>query len=139
MPLAPLEAVESQEVSGLLLTHLILWAITLLAIFVTGAKLQRSIDERDQARREARTLSGLLPICSHCKKIRDSEGEWQPLESYIAGHSEADFSHGLCPECLEKYYQRFARSSKPPCPLSPRPQKTGPGEPGPAVRPGGLV
>ncbi len=109
VPLAPLEAVESQEVSGLLLTHLILWAITLLAIFVTGAKLQRSIDERDQARREARTLSGLLPICSHCKKIRDSEGEWQPLESYIAGHSEADFSHGLCPECLEKYYPEIRK------------------------------
>ncbi|MBB6479442.1 PAS domain-containing protein [Spirochaeta isovalerica] len=52
-------------------------------------------------RQEQRTkiLEGLLPICSKCKKIKDSEGEWQELETYIEKHSEALFTHGLCPEC----------------------------------------
>jgi len=104
VPLASLEATERHELFGLFISHLFLWAATLLAIFVTGAKLQRRINERDLAREEAKTLSGLLPICSHCKKIRDDEGEWQVLEEYISHHSEADFSHGLCPECLAKYY-----------------------------------
>lgn len=104
VPLALLQADASHEVMGLILTHLILWAVTMLAMLVVAVKLQRRITERDQARREAKTLSGLLPICSYCKKIRDSKGQWQPLEDYIAGHSEADFSHGLCPECVEKYY-----------------------------------
>ena len=53
---------------------------------------------------EVKTLSGLLPICSSCKKIRDDNGYWNQLETYIRDHSEADFSHGLCPDCAEKLY-----------------------------------
>ena len=53
---------------------------------------------------EVKTLSGLLPICSHCKKIRDDKGYWNQIESYIHEHSEAEFSHGVCQECAEKYY-----------------------------------
>lgn len=52
-------------------------------------------------RQKDKALSGILPICSYCKKIRDSEGIWNQLESYIVSHSEALFSHGLCPECKE--------------------------------------
>lgn len=54
--------------------------------------------------RELQELRGLLPICSHCKRIRNDQGNWEQLESYISHHSRADFSHGLCPECLRKYY-----------------------------------
>ncbi len=54
--------------------------------------------------REARVLSGLLPICSFCKKIRDQSGGWQPLEIYISEHSEALLSHSLCPECTQAHY-----------------------------------
>jgi len=50
------------------------------------------------------TLRGLLPICTHCKKIRDDRGDWSPLEVYVRAHSDAEFSHGLCPECLETKY-----------------------------------
>ncbi len=50
------------------------------------------------------TLSGLLPICANCKKIRDDQGYWNQIESYIRKHSKADFSHGICPECLDKLY-----------------------------------
>jgi len=53
---------------------------------------------------QIKTLSGLLPICSYCKKIRDDRGYWSLLESYIENHSEVSFSHGMCPECSEKLY-----------------------------------
>lgn len=49
-------------------------------------------------------LGGLLPICSHCKKIRDDSGYWNELEKYISDHSDAEFSHAICPSCLAKYY-----------------------------------
>jgi hypothetical protein len=54
--------------------------------------------------REARVLGGLLPICSFCKKIRDQDGGWHPLELYITEHSEALLSHSLCPECTAAHY-----------------------------------
>ena len=54
-----------------------------------------------------KTLRGLLPICSSCKKIRDDKGYWNQIETYIATHSEAEFSHGLCPACAEKLYPGF--------------------------------
>jgi hypothetical protein len=53
---------------------------------------------------EIRTLRAILPICSNCKKIRDDEGYWQEVESYISSHSETVFSHGICPECARKLY-----------------------------------
>ena len=53
---------------------------------------------------EVRTLKGLLPICAGCKKIRDEEGQWQPLEKYVSLHSNAEFSHGLCDECIQRLY-----------------------------------
>lgn len=96
------------ENKSVIATHLVFWIATMLAMIWVAMRLQRHIDERDQARREVHTLSGLLPICSHCKKIRDDQGEWQVLEQYIAGHSEADFSHGLCPECVARYYPEVA-------------------------------
>jgi hypothetical protein len=46
----------------------------------------------------------MLPICASCKKIRDDKGYWKQIESYIRDHSEAEFSHGICPECAEKFY-----------------------------------
>jgi PAS domain S-box-containing protein len=56
---------------------------------------------------EVKTLRGFLPICSHCKKIRDDEGYWNQIELYIQKHSETEFSHGICPECAKKYYPDF--------------------------------
>ena len=50
------------------------------------------------------TLSGLLPICARCKKIRDEKGYWNNLEEYIQTHSDASFSHGMCAECSDKLY-----------------------------------
>ncbi len=61
--------------------------------------------------REIRELSGLIPICSNCKKIRDDLGYWHQVESYIQKHTDAQFSHGLCPECLETLYGPYLRES----------------------------
>jgi HAMP domain-containing protein len=63
--------------------------------------LQKALDE-------VKTLSGLLPICSFCKKIRDDQGYWEQMEAYLRRHSGAQFSHGICPECLRKNYPDFA-------------------------------
>lgn len=56
---------------------------------------------------ELQALRGLNSICSHCKSIRDGSGEWQPIEQYLIRHPDAEFSHGLCPECLEKHYPSY--------------------------------
>ena len=71
--------------------------------------------ERDalrQALSEVKDLSGLLPICSSCKKIRDDEGYWNQIESYIKEHSEAGFTHGICPECMKKLYPEFVKDER---------------------------
>jgi len=62
------------------------------------------IVELKDALRKVKTLSGFLPICASCKKIRDDSGYWNQIESYIKAHSDAEFSHSLCPECAKKLY-----------------------------------
>lgn len=65
------------------------------------------ISELKDAITRVRTLSGLLPICASCKKIRDDRGYWNQIELYIREHSEAEFSHGICPDCAKKIYSEF--------------------------------
>lgn len=67
-------------------------------------KLRQEKEKVEQALEQVNQLSGLLPICMHCKKIRDDTGYWNKIESYIQKHSEAEFSHGICEECLKKFY-----------------------------------
>lgn len=62
------------------------------------------IVELQQALEHVKVLSGLLPICSHCKKIRDDKGYWNQIDTYIQEHSDARFSHGICRECAQKHY-----------------------------------
>ena len=63
----------------------------------------RLIIELQEALATVKTLTGLIPICAWCKNIRDDEGYWQQVEQYIAKHSNAEFTHGMCPKCMEKY------------------------------------
>ncbi len=65
---------------------------------------ERLIQELQAALENVKTLSGLLPICSHCKKIRDDKGYWNRIESYISAHSSARFTHGMCPDCTRKHF-----------------------------------
>jgi YesN/AraC family two-component response regulator len=65
---------------------------------------EKMITELQDALAKIRRLSGMLPICSSCKKIRDDKGYWKMIEDYISEHSEAEFTHGICPECMKKLY-----------------------------------
>lgn len=65
---------------------------------------RRLIDRLEGALREIKQLNGLLPICASCKKIRDDNGGWTQIETYISRHTDAEFTHGICPECAEKLY-----------------------------------
>ena len=67
---------------------------------------------------EIRLLRGILPICCHCKKIRDDKGYWTQVETYIRDHSEAEFSHGICPDCVEKFYPFLTGRKANTCPGS---------------------
>ena len=89
------------------------WGV-LRARLKTGARivsLQQSlaarVNELQHALTMVKQLTGLLPICSYCKKIRRGDNYWQPLETYLSEHSEAEFSHGVCPDCFETARQEF--------------------------------
>jgi len=87
-------------------------ADTLICLFVlvlVAAMTTLLARQSRQLRQRVRALEGMLPICSFCKSIRNDREEWVRLEEYIAGHTEATFSHGLCPECARKQYGDFYR------------------------------
>lgn len=82
---------------------------SLRKVMTSRDELNREVTERRRAEEglkktlaEIRTLQGILPICSYCKKIRDDEGSWRQMEIYIRDHSDAEFSHGICPDCAVK-------------------------------------
>jgi len=66
--------------------------------------LKELISSLQKAIEEIKTLKGIVPICCHCKKIRDDEGYWEQVEAYVSKHTEAQFSHGICPDCIKKLY-----------------------------------
>jgi hypothetical protein len=76
------------------------------------AERERMIKELQDALADIKTLSGLVPICANCKKIRDDKGFWTQVESYIQERSQARFSHGICPDCMKKLYPNFVPKEK---------------------------
>jgi hypothetical protein len=76
------------------------------ALIRTNAALMAEVQESLQ---NIRTLNGLIPICAHCKKIRNDQGYWEQVESYLRAHTEAQFSHGVCPECARTLLDEFKR------------------------------
>jgi len=97
-------------VSGLMVILLIMLSIAFIVglMQLNSQKLEEEhrelIKNLQTAFEEIKTLKGILPICARCKKIRDDNGCWKQIESCIREHSEADFSHGMCPECIETVY-----------------------------------
>jgi hypothetical protein len=75
-----------------------------LRTMLTNAKLRKALDE-------VRVLRGIIPICAWCKKIRDDKGYWGQIESYISSHTEAEFSHGMCPECAKAYREKHLKKA----------------------------
>ncbi|MBF0303959.1 MAG: hypothetical protein HQK73_13040 [Desulfamplus sp.] len=73
----------------------------------TESQLRKEKENLEHALTEIKTLSGFLPICMHCKSIRDDKGYWQQMEEYIQSHSEAQFSHSICKNCAKKYYPDY--------------------------------
>ena len=106
------------EDTRLTIAHLGLWLVGLVGLLLAAASLRRQLHARQQVETErerlvselqealgnVRTLRGLIPICSSCKKIRNDTGDWTKLETYLQIHTAAEFSHGLCVDCLRKLY-----------------------------------
>ena len=67
-------------------------------------ELEEERSRLQQALDDVRTLRGIVPICANCKKIRDDQGYWNQVEKYISDHTEAKFSHGICPDCMKELY-----------------------------------
>ena len=70
-------------------------------------ELEKTVKELRSANETIKTLKGLIPICAECKKVRDDKGYWQQIEIYIRDHSDADFTHGFCPDCIKKLYPDY--------------------------------
>ena len=71
-------------------------------------QLAEKNDELTRALEEIKTLRGCLPICSNCKKIRDDKGYWERIENYLQQHTDVEFTHGICPDCIRELYPEFA-------------------------------
>jgi len=82
-----------------------LWSLSFILLLTSGMIMM--IGERLQA--EIGTLRGILPICASCKKIRDDKGYWNQIEAYIRDHSDVEFSHGICPDCMKRLYPQYAK------------------------------
>ncbi len=70
------------------------------------------ISKLENANHQINTLKGIIPICASCKKIRDDDGYWEQIEEYIRNHTEAEFSHGICPDCARDYYPDYIDKDK---------------------------
>jgi predicted metal-dependent hydrolase len=74
-------------------------------------ELEKLNQHLQQALAEVKTLSGLLPICAHCKKIRDDNGYWNQIEAYMGKRADVQFTHGICPDCTRKFFPDVAQKS----------------------------
>ena len=95
----------AEEVLARVKTHLMLRMMQ-KELEEKNAQLESQKRELEKTIAEITTLRGILPICSNCKKIRDDKGYWNKVENYIVEHSDAKFSHGLCPDCMRKLYPK---------------------------------
>jgi phosphoserine phosphatase RsbU/P len=73
-------------------------------------KLAMQVQELRTALEHIKTLQGIIPICSYCKKIRDDQGYWSQVEAYLSLHSDARFSHGFCPDCISRHYPEIEKN-----------------------------
>ena len=96
-----------------ILSLFVIWVTVWLGLQrkVIEQERTKALREREKSLEDLQILRGLLPICASCKKIRDDQGYWTEMESYIKRHSEADFSHGICPECAIKLYPEVFKKS----------------------------
>ncbi len=91
------------------LEFIIVTGIDITALKQAEQEKERLIEDLQAALANVKTLRGLLPMCSSCRKIRDDHGYWQQVEEYIKEHFDADFTHGICPDCARRLYPEFAK------------------------------
>ena len=75
--------------------------------------LNEKVEELELALKEVRTLKGIVPICASCKNVRDDQGYWNRVETYLNEHTEAEFSHAVCPDCMKRLYPQFKDDETP--------------------------
>lgn len=102
----------SFELVGLLTSVLMLVGVAVISplfssIKKSEEKQKKLVTELQEAIGRIKTLSGIIPICASCKKIRDDQGYWNQVEAYVRDHSEAEFSHSICPDCAQRLYPEF--------------------------------
>lgn len=121
LPLAPYLIFEKETINRLVTTQSIIWLFGTIVLFIFTFWGRRKVEEQiiaqdklltsnrqlQEALNEVKTLRGIIPICAYCKKIRDDKGLWNQLEAYIHSHSEAEFSHGVCPDCYKKQMEEM--------------------------------
>lgn len=132
VPMTPYLINQQQQTITLAVSLGLLWLLGFTGLVLAKRGLKNRARERDRAKMELqkshdelgkrvrertanlkkalddiKTLKGIIPICSYCKKIRDDKGYWNQLEFYIKTHSEADFSHSICPDCAKKHYPDY--------------------------------
>ena len=97
---------------GLFFSYFSIWAIGILGVFFSFRLSRGEYIERSRlietALKDVKTLKGFIPICASCKKVRNDEGYWDQIEEYIRDRSDAEFSHGICPDCKKKLYPEFS-------------------------------
>jgi DNA-binding response OmpR family regulator len=79
----------------------------------TRIALNEKVEELELALKEVRTLKGIVPICASCKNVRDDQGYWNRVETYLNEHTEAEFSHAVCPDCMKRLYPQFKDDETP--------------------------
>ena len=103
---------ERYEIDEILSTFIVLVFLLLVFAIRRWNETARRTKELQDALHEIKVLKGTIPICSYCKQIRDEEGVWNDLEAYIRSHSDAEFSHGVCPECYKKEVEKLGSFEK---------------------------
>lgn len=108
---APVFAIQRDAIKKSIIGLFYVWVVGILGLGIGYLQLKREaskrravISELQASLSEVKTLTGLLPICANCKRIRDDKGYWDQIESYIQKHSEAEFSHGICQDCIKELY-----------------------------------
>ena len=107
--LLPIDNVYEMWMRLFIVTFFVIFGVTmdisLARLRRANQKSARLVDELQKSLSEVKTLSGLLPICSMCKRVKDDDGYWQQVEKYLSDHSDAEFSHGYCPDCDEMFFR----------------------------------
>lgn len=102
------------EVLGLATSVLMLWGVAMVGpVFreaqAARASAEQTAQELQSAMDNIKVLHGILPTCAWCKKIRDDAGQWHQIEEYVRQRTEAEFSHGICPDCMKRLYPQYCQ------------------------------